>query len=620
MLRAMVDTIRHRGPDGTGECLYGDRAGLGFARLAIIDLVGGHQPFTTPCGHVSCVVNGEIYNHGALRNELKSRGYTFRTSSDCEVVLHGYVEWGSAVFERLEGMFAAAIWDDTNECLLLARDRIGKKPLYWGLVGSGIAFASEAKGLLNVVPDVKVDPLATSLYFVSDSVPTPLSIWSGISKLEPGVFLRWTPHTGASRERYWEPVLAKEKHASYEHTIKSLDECLKASTEKRLMADVPVGMLLSSGVDSLTVAAIARGLTQQPMHSFTLAFEDASYDESRSAACVADELGFIHHEVPITDRDLVEMFDVAVRTIDEPLNDPASLVMLRLAQAASATVKVALTGDGGDELFLGYPHIRVHALLERMPRALRSTFRYLRTPLTRIATSDSYMPLGFKAQRLARGLGEEDFVARDLAWRGAYTPDAALAILDRDFKESLSVESVLQPLRTHALGPRSFDSFLDAWSWMYLRGYLLDTVLVKVDRATMAYGVEARSPLLDTKFVESVLAIPATIKRRGLGRKPLLREVLRWNAPNIVPTASKHGMGVPTSRLLRGLMRERVHDYASSSLLARQGIFEQWAVRDMLREFDEGRIDRRKEVWGFLVFQAWYEYWNNNQRELARVG
>jgi len=506
-------------------------------------------------------------------------------------------------------MFAVAIWDDRVERLLLARDRIGKKPLYWGRVNSGLTFASEAKALLRVVPNRAVDPVATSMYFVSDSVPTPLSIWSGICKLEPGTFLSWTRDEGFSAEPFWNPQIGKVEPTDFWSAVDSLEECLERSTAERMMADVPIGVFLSSGVDSLTVAAVARRMSGRPLQTFTLAFEDSSYDESLAASVFAHEQGFAHEQVPIADRDLVSMFDTAVEIFDEPLNDPASLVMLRLAEAASASVKVVLTGDGGDELFLGYPHVRAHALIEGLPRRIQSTLRHLRSPLSNIPTSDRYMSFGFKAQRLARGLGETDLAVRDLSWRGTFTPKAAYSLLDRDFSFGISPDEMVEPLRANSHDLNKYASVLDEWSWMYLRGYLLDTVLVKVDRATMAFGVEARSPLLDSQLVETVLSMPIGLRRKGLGKKRLLREVLRRQAPRSLPAKRKHGMGVPTSRLLRGPLRDRLHDYACAEFLARQGIFNPSAVTKMLLEFEKWQADLRKEVWGFLVFQAWYERW-----------
>lgn len=613
-LGGMVKAITHRGPDSTGECRYGEDVGLGFARLAIVDVVGGNQPLSTVDNRLSAVVNGEIYNHEGLRAQLVAMGHRFRSSSDCEVVLHGYAQWGTEIFRRLEGMFAAAIWDDTKQSLILARDPIGKKPIYWACIGSGIVFASEIKAMLGVGFEFNIDPISTAMYLVSDSVPTPSSIFSEVSKLQPGTSLVWKRSSGVATRQFWTPDLTRVQQVSLAGAVDSLETSALQATQKRLMADVPIGVFLSSGVDSLTVAAAARSLTQQQLHSFTLAFDDPSYNEAPMAAVFAEDFGFTHHEIHIGNTDLLNMVDVAVRIFDEPLNDPASLVMLRLAQEASHSVKVALTGDGGDELFFGYPHIKPHAVLEGLPTAVQSHLQPLGSLLARARSSDAYMPIGYKLQRLARGLGQTDLAERDMRWRGAFVPESALTLLNQGFRENLSVEDIALPPNVIDVLGKDFDSYLDIWSWLTLRSYLLDTVLVKVDRATMAYGVEARSPLLDSAFVETVFSIPLGLRTKHLGKKYLLRKVLGRISPHGIAAGKKHGMGVPTIRLLKGPLWDRLLDYAAADFLNRQGIFERSAVLQLLQEFNDGRVDRRKEVWGFFMYQAWFEQWVQGPR------
>lgn len=609
-LEEMVAAIRHRGPDDERLVRLGGTAGLGFARLSIVDLSGGHQPFRGETGLVHAVVNGEVYNHSALRAELTALGHVFTSASDGEVVLHGYEQWGRDVCARLEGMFALAVWDEERSTLLLARDRLGKKPLYWSLVDGGIAFASEPKALLPFGRAGRISPTATLMYLTSDSVPTPLSIWSGLRKLEPGALLEWS-FSGVREESFWIPRLEPHPERDASAWGAELESRLWDSVSQRLMSDAPLGLFMSSGTDSLTVSAMAARLSPEPLRSFTLTFADSTYDESAAARRAAKCLGTIHEEVPVSTSTLVESFDRFVEIFDEPLNDPASLVMLELAQAASGTIKVALTGDGGDELLMGYPHVLAHSYVERVPRGLRRQLRLVNPLLRAVPSSQGYFSLGFKTQRLARGLGAPDLVARELAWRGAFGLGHAVSLLSPEFRAGIHAQAGLEHFRQVCSGSPLAGDPLDTWSWFNLRSYLLDTVLVKVDRATMAHGVEARSPLLDRSVVELALSIPVAFKRGPWKKKRMLREILHRVAPPVREAHGKHGMGVPVGKLLHGPLKPALMDYSSEAFLVRQGVFDPEAVRALMSGYFGGRQELRKEAWGFLVFQAWFDRWGS---------
>jgi asparagine synthase (glutamine-hydrolysing) len=608
LLPGMVDALRHRGPDDSGIEEYGP-AGLGFARLSIVDLAGGHQPLTGETGQVHAVVNGEIYNHERLRAELSALGHAFATHSDSESVLHAYEQWGTDAFARLEGMFGAAVWDERTGTLVLARDRLGKKPVYWAQMDGGVLFASELKSLLDAGVSRDISPLATLSYLSSDSVPTPDSIFTAIHKLPAGGFLRWSADSGVEVSTFWPDVLAPAPSTDVAGWTATLEDHLRSAVRDRLMADVPLGLYLSAGVDSMLVSALARDLAGEPLHSFTLRFESDSYDESTEARAFAEGHGFIHHEVPAGTADMVAAVDRFVDVFDEPLNDPATLVMLPLAQASAAHIKVALTGDGGDELFYGYRHLRMHELFERIPDPALSALRPLRRPLAAVPDSGGYFSAGFKAQRLSRGLAYGDLVERDLAWRGAFTLDAASSLLAPGFRAQAAPSQVVRHFRGIVDDAPVSGGDLDRWSWLYLRSYLLDTVLVKVDRATMAYGVEARSPLLDHELVELVLRMPLALKTGEYRNKRLLRSILARTAPQARPATTKHGMGVPVRDLLLGPLHPRLRDLSGADYLARQGIFEPAAVARLVADLEGGRRDVRKEAWGFLVFQMWFERW-----------
>lgn len=389
----------------------------------------------------------------------------------------------------------------------------------------------------------------------------------------------------------------------------ALTRQLRSAVRDRLMADVPLGVFLSAGVDSMLVSALAREQASVPLHSFTLRFDQESYDESNEARAFAESHGFIHHEVPAGTEEIASALDRFVDIFDEPLNDPACLVMLPLARDASAHIKVALTGDGGDELFYGYRHLRMHEMFERLPAPVLRALAPLGRPLAAIPDSGGYFSAGFKAQRLARGLGRADLLERDIAWRGAFTLDRALGLLDPAFRDGVAPEGVVAPFRDlMAASPTDGDD-LDRWSWLYLRSYLLDTVLVKVDRSTMAYGVEARSPLLDHELVELALRMPRSLKTGDYRNKRLLRSVLTATAPDARPVSTKHGMGVPVRQLLLGPLHPRLMDLSRPDYVARQGIFNPSAVNRLMGDLHGGRRDVRKEAWGFLVYQLWFERW-----------
>lgn len=608
LLESMVQAIRHRGPDDQALERY-EGAGLGFARLAIIDLSGGRQPLSSSDGKIHVVVNGEIYNHQLLRKELGTLGHDFSTQSDSEALLHAYEEWGFAAIPRMEGMFAAAIWDDNIQTLTLARDRLGKKPLYWMPVDGGVAFASEVKALLAATGQQRLSPKSTLLYLVSDSVPTPHSMWSEVSKLPAGGILKWDPNSGVKTSSFWPAESLGQGFSVSTDWESRLESKIRSAVKERLMSDVPVGVFLSAGVDSMLVAAVARAQTSDEIHSYTLRFEDSSYDESAGARDFAQSLGLVHHEVPVGLGEMVDAVDRLVEVFDEPVNDPACLVMLRLAQVASNDIKVALTGDGGDELFLGYRHLRMHEVFEKFPQGIHRMLKHVRHPMGAVPDSGGYFSAGFKAQRLARGFGHTGLVERDLAWRGSFESHKALAFLDRDFAGSLIESDALD----HFVGVFSESPVgaqgLEGWSWLYLRTYLLDTVLVKVDRASMAFGVEARSPLLDRQVVELVLQMPLASKTGAFRNKRLLRSLLERTSPGAQPARVKHGMGVPVRQLLLGPLNARLHHVATPAFLRRQGIFSPEAVASLIADFEGGRKDTRKEVWGFFMYQLWFERW-----------
>lgn len=600
-LRRMGGAIRRRGPDDEG---FYEAPGVGFAfrRLSIIDVKGGHQPLSNADETTWVMLNGEIYGYADVRKELGSLGYRFKTRTDTEVIAHGYDEWGDAVFERLNGMFAIAIWDVKHSRLVLARDRLGKKPLYWTIKDGTLWFASELKGLLATgVVSRELDLVSLGAYFRSDAVPTPRTIFQGVSKLEPASVLAWSHGRVEKTWTFWECPASRNAHLASsdpKEIIEGLRERLDLAVKERLVSDVPLGLFLSGGLDSAVVAESAARQYAGTLKAFTIGFDDPSHDERPAARIVAQALGIELHEEVLTERDALGMMDEAVTLLDEPLADPAILPQMLLARFTRKQVTVALTGDGGDELLLGYQHIPAHLWANRLP-PIPQVFS---NTLGAIPASSGYFSFGFKTQRLARGLSASDPWARDLAWRGSWQAKDLPASFDSGFADRQFAA------RAHEAGADA--SFWQKWTWGYLRTYLMDDVLVKVDRATMRYALEARSPILDPWVVSFLYGLPDHFKLGAWKKKRLFKELLRGRVPHEILDRPKHGFAIPTSAWLRGPLQERLRSVSDPAFVKNQGLFEPAVITRMGEEHQAGRIDRRKELWAYLMFQMWYGAWH----------
>ncbi|MEK7473213.1 MAG: asparagine synthase (glutamine-hydrolyzing) [Patescibacteria group bacterium] len=642
-LHAMASAIKRRGPDDEGF-FETPKVGFAFRRLSIIDVAGGHQPLANTDGTIQVMLNGEIYGFVALREELERLGYRFATKSDTEVIVHGYAEWGDRVFEKLNGMFAIAIWDAKRSRLLLARDRLGKKPLYWTLKDRTLWFASELKALIAVdVVTRDLDLLSVGAYFRSDAVPTPRTIFQNVQKLEPATVMAWCDGKIEKTWSFWKPEMVELPSIPPRSTqaisivpelVEGLRNRLDKAVRERLVSDVPLGLFLSGGIDSSVIAESAARQSSSKLDAFTVGFDDPSHDERPAARAVASALGIELHEETLTPDAALAVLDDAVELLDEPLADPAILPQLLLAKFTRQHVTVALTGDGGDELLLGYQHIPAHQLLNRMetdttpiPSSQRRGVRRMTDGvvgsvarvLERVPAGSGYFSFGFKAQRLARGLSEQDPWARDLAWRGSWTksdlkslllPDVAV-----DFADKQLADRAGEPVHHAAQGA---DLFWKQWSWGYLRTYLMDDVLVKVDRATMWHSLEARSPILDASVVSYLLSVPETYKLGKWKNKRLFKELVRGKIPDDVLNRPKHGFAIPTAEWLRGPapsgagqgpLYERLRDVSDPAFLKTQGLFDHATIERVIKEHLSGRKDRRKELWALLMFQLWYTRW-----------
>ena len=602
--RALM-SIQHRGPDETST-LSREGIHFGFARLAILEIQDGHQPFEISNEDIVIVFNGEIYNYQNIRKELQENGVAFRGRSEAEVLARGYSLWREELFSKLRGMFAIAIWNAQEKTLVLVRDPLGKKPLYWSHSHNEFAFSSEIKAIWNLasVDFAKIDKTALAGYLISDSIPTPLSVDERIHKLEPGTILKWNKNSVTTR-KFW-PNSKSFASPLPEEVEVEFYRRITESVKRRLISDGPVGIFLSSGIDSRAVASIVAKNSKQQISSFTLKFE-ASFDESKEAEESAREFKFEHRVIDASDEKLAEMWTIASKVIDEPLNDPAILPMMLMSREASKSVKVAITGDGGDELFLGYPHQKLH----RIPAVgWPHVFSPLKVLLNCWPDNQNYFSLGFRLQRFARGVGIRDLCQRDLSWRGSFTLKNIVKLLSQNVLSQIDVAKLNEGLSRDYVKSPVASSMESRLSWWYLRTYLMDTVLVKVDRASMAFGLECRSPLLDLDVVEFVLSSREQNLLKQYPAKSLLKSIVVMSGFRPLPKIKKHGMGVPVVRMLKSVLKEEFESLTNLDLIESQGIFCPKTVMQLKQDFYSGRRDIRKEIWSIFAFQTWLREFN----------
>ena len=607
-LRKMTQAIIRRGPDDEGFYL-GEGVGFGFRRLSIIDLSGGHQPLSNENGSVWVMLNGEIYDFKDLRDKLINRGHIFKTMSDTETIVHAYEEYGDQCFEFLQGMFAIAIWDQNRQRLVLARDRLGKKPLYWTQKDGTIWFSSEIKSLIAAgAINKEIDLQSLSLYFRTDAVPTPLSIFKNVFKLEPASAMAWSNGKIEKQWSFWGSPQGPCLEGTATDFVHGLRDVVDKAVAKRMVADVPLGLFLSGGLDSAVVAESAARQSSSPVKAFTIGFDDASHDESQYARQTASALGLEHYVEILNAESALGMIDQAVALLDEPLADASILPQLLLSRFTRQKVTVALSGDGGDELLLGYQHIPAHVWMNRLQWVPEVMREMAADALSAMPAGQGYFSFGFKAQRLARGLTAQNPWARDVQWRGAMSQECLQNLLLPEVANQIQTQMAEQVLQARAMEAGDV-GFWRQWTWAYLRTFLMDEVLVKVDRATMWYALEARAPLLDTDVVEYLLRVPNEFKLGRWSGKRLFKELIKNRVPSTVLNHPKHGFAVPVGKWLNGPLADRLKELTNESRLNNQGIFDAKKVSQMITEHATGRIDRRKELWALFMFQLWYDSW-----------
>jgi asparagine synthase (glutamine-hydrolysing) len=602
-LLAMCRSLAHRGPDDEGMYVTGN-AGLAIRRLAVVDVKAGRQPVRNEGKNIHAVFNGEIYNHVALRRELMRRGHRFESAADSEVIPHLYEEYGPDFPVRLEGMFAIALWDESAQRLVLSRDRVGVKPLYYASLRNGLVFGSEIRAILAADVPATLDPQALSGYLSLMYIPGPRSIYREIRKLAPGTTTVWEENTCTTR-RYWDLARTPQRRdLSPDTARRMLRELVTSSVERHLMADVPLGFFMSGGIDSTSVVAAAREVRPDGMlRTFTVGFPDRSYDERPEAALVARHLGTSHTELTVEPR-AEDVVNRIAPIFDEPFADPSMVPTYYLCQLARQQVTVALSGDGGDELFAGYHSYKADKLAHYyryLPRAL--TARLAPELLRFMPTSHARTSLDFRARRFVEN-ALEDPARSHYLWRVVFREAHKARVLQPDlFAEVVDSYETHEP---HYGAGAGFDE-LTRFQYTDANVYLVEDVLAKMDRLSMAHSMEVRVPLLATPVTEFAFSLSGQLKMPGYQPKRLLRDAMADALPAKIATMRKKGFNAPLPRWLTGEFRPLVEEYLSRDVLHRQGYLQFDEVNKLVTRHMEHRAEHSREIWILLMFSLWAE-------------
>jgi asparagine synthase (glutamine-hydrolysing) len=593
-VRAMTAALTHRGPDDEGF-LFDGPVGLGHRRLSIIDIAGGRQPIADENDRYWVILNGEIYNFPDLRRELESR-HRFRTETDTEVLVHLYEERGEDFVDALNGMFALALWDAREHVLLLARDRLGIKPLYYSEQPDRIVFASEIKALLaSGRVEAEVDTESLYDFLRLKYVPGPATIFRGVRRVEPGTMVR-IGRGGVRRRRYWS-LPSPQPPARAGAVIEEIRELLVDAVRRRLIADVPVGLLLSGGIDSSALLAVAHGHSGDGTRTFSVGFpEFPGFDETDYSRRIAARFGANHHELRAESIDLSEMLFRLTWHMDEPISDPAIFPTYVVCRHARGEVKVALSGEGADELFAGYNKYWKDRWLGRWGRLPEP----IRSAALRLAAGRGADP--GRRDRIEHRARMPAGIDRHLDWSALYRPDELFALSAGEFGPHH--EERLQTLMRERAAPADGDH-LDAALRLDLRTSLVDSLLMKVDKVSMATSLEVRVPYLDHRLVERAAALPVTWKLRGGDTKWVLKRATRRLLPRFIRNRPKHGFDVPVSAWLRGGLRETVRDCLASGSEIEARFLRRGSVSDLARRHLDGGEEHGERLWALLVLEAW---------------
>ena len=604
LISRMCEAIRHRGPDEDGF-YFGEGVGLGMRRLSIIDLKGGQQPIHNQDRTAWIVFNGEIYNYRELREKLEKLGHTFYTNSDTEAIIHAYDQYGADCPKHLRGMFAFAIWDERTRELFLARDRVGKKPILYAQVNGKLIFGSEFSALL-LHPDIgrDIDTAAIHHYLSFMCVPAPLTAYRAIRKLEPGHSLRWGKGE-IKIERYWQPDFSKKIDISEQEAGERAIEILRDSVKVRLMSEVPLGAFLSGGIDSSAVVALMSQESSEPVKTFSIGFEEQDFSELHHARRVAEHVGAEHHEF-IVRPDALEVLPLLVEHYGEPYADSSAVPTYYVARETRKHVTVALNGDGGDEAFAGYERYTAMRLAERyhrIPAVLRDSL--VQQAIALIPSSETKRSRVRDVKRFleAASLPKVD---RYLRWVSVFDTAAKANLYSADFlheTQSIRAADILAPWFARANGAGIVDAALLA----DINTYLPNDLLVKVDIATMAVSLEARSPFLDHHLIEFAASLPEKLKLRRLTTKYLLKQVLKKLLPQENLDRRKMGFGVPIGHWFRGKLQPFLRETVLSERALKRGLFKPEAVKQLVELHTRGERDSSHQLWTLLMLELWFQ-------------
>ncbi len=607
LLKKMVATLAHRGPDDQGVKIFNNtekpRVGLGHSRLGVIDPSSkGHQPMSNEDGTVWLVYNGEVYNFPSLRAELEQKGHKFRSRTDAEVVLHSYEEYGERCLERFRGDFAFAVWDDRKKKLFLARDRVGVKPLYYYHQDGCFIFASEPKAIL-ACPGVErsIDPCGLSDFVTYEFIPFPRTLLKGIKKIPPAHSLV-LEEKGLKASPYWEirynPIPRQE-----EEICEGLVNMLRESVKMRLISDVPLGAFLSGGLDSSTIVALMSQVADKRVKTFSIGFEDKTYNELSYAQCAAEAFGTQHEEFIIKPQ-AVDLFEQLIYYMDDPIADFSIFPTYLVSKMARDYVTVALSGDGGDETFAGYDTYIAHKAAQSYAGAINILGR---RPLSSLISSipPTAQKKGFinRLKRFSEGLGLPPDL-RHFRWMIFLSEQEKRALFTKEFLQELKGWSSYSSIRQHFARMEDADE-LNKLLYVDLKTYLTDDGAVKVDRMSMACSLEVRVPILDHKVIEYMATVPPEIKFKGFKTKYLLRRAFSDILPERILNRGKEGFSIPIKNWLKEELKPLMLDLLSENSIKKRGYFRQGAVAKLIKEHLEGRENHSHRLWALMVFEQW---------------
>jgi len=610
ILKKMRDVLIHRGPDDVGEYIRpldekGPYVFLGHRRLSIIDLGGGHQPLSNEDGTVWVIFNGEIYNFIELREKLKGRGHQFRTNSDTEVIAHAYEEYQEKCFQHFNGMFAMGIWDGKENRLFLARDRLGKKPLYYSHNNETLLFASELKAIM-IYPSFprKVDPFSLMKYLFYEFIPCPHTIFKNAKKIPAASYLIWDKKR-IEISPYWSPFDPQqgEIFLSEAEAESRMMDLLKESVKRRLISDVPLGVFLSGGIDSSAITAIAQREIPGKVKTFSIGFEDPSFDESKYATLASKYIGTEHYEQIMTPTDLLDIIPGLPDILDEPMADASILPTYLLSKFTRKHVTVALGGDGGDELFAGYPTYLAHKFAQRYEHLLRFLHPISTLLVSLLPVSDDNISFDFKVKKFLSGIPYRDGIRNSL-WLGSFPFSENGKVLSPEIQAQFNGDRLVEEISLYEK-EYPYEDQITKLQYLDIKLYLQESILVKVDRASMACSLEVRAPFLDYELVEFIMGLPLKLKLKGFTSKYILKKAMKNWLPEEVINRSKKGFGVPIAKWVKGPLKELFGDLLSADRIRREGFFNPEYVTTLFHDHLMSKKDNRKQLWTLLVWELW---------------